>query len=398
MKRISSYHYTKFIFFIRYLADALFYVYPALYLASIGVSEGLTGTILSLTTITGLVLNPIWSVVVKNNKVSRILLFVLSIIEGILIITYGNITSVPTIMALTCLLAVVACPYYNLLDGYAAQLCDKYCKEYSRIRVMGSTAYFVALILSGVLLDFLGFKTLFLISGSIFILTGLLTVFLERFEINLDSNEEEKKRDYKAIIKNKWFILFSIAFTFTGYLTMTSDSFISLVFTKVKGLTGGQYSLIHSGAILAEIITIYALGRLKRNVNLNKLFIIAGLILFLRPFILSFTELPTVILMIGTWIRGIGWGMMLFVALKIIMSLVGLENTTTACIILAIFQSLFQFIMSNVIGYTIEFVGYRWAFLGISAIILVTILTYTLILVKNKRFNLQVSNEITIKE
>ena len=129
MKRISSYHYTKFIFFIRYLADALFYCYPALYLASVGISEGLIGTILSLTTITGLILNPIWSIVVKNNKVHRILLFVLSIIEGALIITYGNVTSVEGLMALTCLMAVVASPYYNLLDGYAAGLCNKYVRR-----------------------------------------------------------------------------------------------------------------------------------------------------------------------------------------------------------------------------------------------------------------------------
>ena len=394
MKRISSYHYTKFIFFIRYLADALFYVYPALYLANIGISEGMTGTILSLTTITGLILNPIWSIVVKNNKVSRILLLVLSILEGIFIILYGNISSVYGIMALTCLMAVVACPYYNLLDGYAAQLCDKYAKEYSRIRVMGSTAYFVALILSGVLLDFLGFKALFYISGSIFIITGILTSFLERFEVKLENKEEEKKRDYKEIIKNKWFLLFSITLCLTGYLTMVSDSFISLVFTKIKGLTSGQYSLIHAGAILAEIITIYALGRLKRNVNLNKLFFIAGLILFLRPFIISFTELPTIVLMFGTWVRGIGWGMMLFVSLKIIMSLVGLENTTTACIIVGVFQSLFQFIMSNVIGYSIEFVGYKIPFLIISLIILVSICIYSLILVKNNCFNLTVTNEL----
>ena len=390
----KSYYYTKFIFFIRYLADALFYCYPALYLASVGISEGLIGTILSLTTITGLILNPIWSIVVKNNKIHRILLLVLSIIEGALIITYGNVTSVEGLMALTCLMAVVASPYYNLLDGYAAGLCNKYVKEYSRIRVMGSTAYLVALVASGFLLDYLGFKTLFLISGIIFIITGVLTIFLEKYEIDLEveTKKEEKKRNYKAIIKNKWFIGFCIAYTCTAYLTMTSDSFISLVFTKIKGVTSGQYSWIHGGAILIEVITIYALGKLRRNVNLNKIFLIAGILLFIRPFIISFTEFPTIVLMFGTWIRGIGWGMMLFVALKIIMNLVGLENTTTACLIVAIFQSLFQFIMSNVIGYTIEFIGYRWAFLIISSIILFTTLIYGFILIKNKRFYLSVND------
>ena len=170
---------------------------------------------------------------------------------------------------------------------------------------------------------------------------------------------------------------------------MTSDSFVALVFTKIKGVTSGQYSWIHAGAILLEVLTIYALGKLKKNVNLNKIFFIAGLILFLRPFIISFTELPTIVLMIGTWIRGIGWGMVLFTGLKIIMNLVGLENTTTACIIVAIFQSLFQFIMNNVIGYTIEYIGYKYAFLIISGIILFTTLGYNLILIINKRFNIK---------
>lgn len=386
-----SYYYTKFIYFIRYLADALFYSYPALYLASVGISEGLTGTILSLTTITGLLINPIWSLVVKNNKISRVLLLILSIVEGTLIIIYGNITNMEAIMALTCLMAVSACPYYNLLDGYAGGLCKKYGKDYSRIRVMGSTAYLIALIFSGFLLDYLGFKILFCISGSIFIITGLLTLLLERYDLKIDGTEQVKNRNYKDIIKNKWFILYCISYVVIVYLTMISDSFISLIFTKLKGLTDGQYSFIFAGAILVEIITIYVLGRLKKK-NLNGLFIFGGIILFIRPLIISFTEIPTFILIFATLLRGLGWGTIIFVSLKIIMSLVGSENTTTACIIMGIFQSLFQFIMSNVIGYSIELIGYRWAFLIISGIILFTTITYTLILIKTKRFRLSLND------
>lgn len=382
----KNYHYTKFIFFIRYLADALFYCYPALYLASISINEGMIGTILSITTITSLCMNPIWSIIVKNNKVNRILLVILSIIEGGLIVAYGNIKNVETIMALTCLMAIVASPYYNLLDGYAAGLCAKYNKEYSRIRVMGSTAYLVALLMGGILLDWLGFRILFLISGLLFIVTGILTTFLERYEINLEQ-KEQPKRDYKAIIKNKWFILYCMVYVCTGSLTMTSDSFISLVFTKIRGISNGTYSFIHAGAILTEVITIYALGKFKKNYNLNKLFMMACVILFLRPFLISFTNLPIPVLIFATCIRGIGWGMVLFVNLKIIIKLVGLENTTTAVIILSIFQALFQFAMNNAIGYAIEYIGYRIPLLCISSIVLVSGSIYSLILIKNKRFN-----------
>jgi hypothetical protein len=90
--------------------------------------------------------------------------------------------------------------------------------------------------------------------------------------------------------------------------------------------------------------------------------------------------------------------MMLFVGLKIIMRLVGLENTTTACIIVGVFQSLFQFVMSNVIGYSIEYVGYRWPFLIISFVILLSTLFYVLILLKNNRFNINFSNEFPHNE
>ena len=136
-------------------------------------------------------------------------------------------------------MAIVASPYYNLLDGYAAGLCAKYNKEYSRIRVMGSTAYLVALLMGGILLDWLGFRILFLIWGLLFIVTGILTTFLERYEINLEQ-KEQPKRDYKAIIKNKWFILYCMVYVCTGSLTMTSDSFISLVFTKIRGISNGR--------------------------------------------------------------------------------------------------------------------------------------------------------------
>ena len=139
-KLTKNYYYLKFIFFLRFFADSMFYSYTALYLASIGLKEGMIGTITSITTITCLIVNPIWSIVAKNNKVSRFLLFILTIIEGVLIIIYGNMDLPSLLMVLTCLLAVSSGPYYNLLDGYASSRCEKTGKKYSNIRVMGSIA------------------------------------------------------------------------------------------------------------------------------------------------------------------------------------------------------------------------------------------------------------------
>ena len=64
----KRYQQLKVIFFIVYLADSLYYSYTSLFLSKIGFEEGLIGSIASITTITYLVVNPIWNLFAKDSR------------------------------------------------------------------------------------------------------------------------------------------------------------------------------------------------------------------------------------------------------------------------------------------------------------------------------------------
>lgn len=380
----KDYYYLKFIFFIRYFGDAMFYSFTALYLANVGFKEGMIGTITSITTITTLIVNPIWSFFAKNNKISRVLLFVLSIIEGILIIIYGNLDLLGAIMLLTCLLSICASPYYNLLDGYAMSFSEQTGKEYSKFRVMGSIAYVIGLPLGGVLIDCLGYTAVFMISGALYILTGLLTIFLKRIIVQKDG--VEVKRDYRRILTNKSFIIYIIFYLLIVTISLIGDNYISLLFTKEKGLTASQYSFVYSAIVICEVVTIFVLAKYFKRVSSIKLIFFAGIMLFMRSFIISFLELPIYVLIPVACLRGIGWGTILFVHFKYMTKLVGVENVTTAAILLSSVAALFQFGMTNVVGYVIESMGYSFTYRIIGLIVILSTGMYFIIVrfMKNK--------------
>ena len=174
-----KYLYLKVIFFVIYFADALYYSYTSLFLSSIGFKEGIICTIASITTITYLFANPIWNIFAKNNKRIKYMMMIIALISGVLIIVYGNVKGIELIMVLTALLASVIAPFYTLLDSHAVKFCKVYGKEYSNIRVMVSTAYIFGNAVGGMFVDLLGYSNVFIISGSIFIISGIMIYFLK---------------------------------------------------------------------------------------------------------------------------------------------------------------------------------------------------------------------------
>ena len=72
--------------------------------------------------------------------------------------------------------------------------------------------------------------------------------------------------------------------------------------------------------------------------------------------------LPTGVLIVAACFRGIAWGTILFIHMKYLIKLVGIENVTSAALVLVTFASLFQFGGSNLFGYLFENVGYGFSF------------------------------------
>ena len=382
--------YIKIIYFLRYFADAMFYSFIAVFLASIGFKEGLIGNIQSITTITCLIVNPIWSMVAKNNKITKLLMIILSIIEGTVLIIYSNMTTVEAIMLFTALMAIAASPYYTMMDGHAASYCETNNKLYSNVRVAGSIAYMIGAALGGILIDFIGFTATFTISGILFILVGIMAKFLG--DIDKKENDDSNKVSFKSIFTNKLFLIYAISYLFIVTLSIISDNYISLLFTKELGFTVSQYSFIYSLMIIVEVVIMIVSGYIFKNTEPHKLILIAGISYFLRSFIVSFVDLPIPLLIAGASLRGVGWGLTLFIHFRYIIRLVGIKNATRAAFVITVLASIFNFTVSNFIGYVFENIGYGNTYKILSGIVLVaTIIFYILTKSTSKKMEIHKS-------
>jgi predicted MFS family arabinose efflux permease len=309
--------------------------------------------------------------VAKNNKISRILMIILSIVEGTVLILYSNLTTVEIIMVFTALMAIAASPYYTLLDGHAAAYCETHNKLYSNVRVVGSLAYMFGTALGGILIDLIGFTNTFTISGVLFILVGIMAKFLKSVEKKNQINETANV-SFKTIFNNKLFIIYAISYLFIVTLSVIGDNYISLLFTKELGFSVSEYSFVFSAIVITEVIVIIASGYLFKNKDPHKLILIAGIAYFLRSFIVSFTTLPIWVLILAACLRGVGWGLILFVHFKYLIQLVGIKNATRAAFVVTVFASIFNFIVSNFIGYVFEGIGYNYTYKIMALIILMS--------------------------
>ncbi|MCK7489066.1 MAG: MFS transporter [Anaerotruncus sp.] len=174
----------KFFYFIRYFADAFFYPFSSLYfLQKLGSnSNAELGLLLAITPILTIVVNPIWTYFVKDMKVSRIILQVMTIVEGLLIFAITQVSTLEAYAIIIGLIAVLCSPYVSIQDGFTATFANQNKVEYSGIRIWASISYVVATLIGGYLGVYVGYDVLFLCAGILFALTALIAIWIKPLE------------------------------------------------------------------------------------------------------------------------------------------------------------------------------------------------------------------------
>ena len=110
----------KLLTFIRYLGDSFFYPFFALFLKYNGLIESEIGFILSISPLLGIIMNPIYSSLCKNHKITKKVLMIITVIEAICIFVITNSTNLTGIAILTILIAIFGSCHYGLFDSLMA--------------------------------------------------------------------------------------------------------------------------------------------------------------------------------------------------------------------------------------------------------------------------------------
>ncbi|HOP57279.1 MAG TPA: MFS transporter [Bacillota bacterium] len=354
----------KLFYFIRYFGDAFFYPFMSIYFVSKGISDSDLGLIFAITPITTILVNPFWNYIVKDIKTSRLILKIMTVIEGAMIITMTQISGFEMYALIVSIIAFFCSPFINIQDGFTATFCNNEKIEYSSIRIYASIAYVVASAIAGSAILWFGYESVFIISGTFFILTSLIVFWLKPFKKDAEVSEDTK-RDIKSLLKNKNFYKYLIYYTITIGAVRIGDSFFGVYITDL-GLESQWYGLLYAAFVFVEVITLRIMITKGQSMGERKLLVLANF-LFVARFIFYGFDLPLSVIIPVTLLRGASWGILIYANIHYIIKIVKVENVTTAILIITLFFSIFTAIGNYGFGLLADANGYSMPYQIVAA-------------------------------
>lgn len=281
-------------------------------------------------------------------------------IEIVGVVFIGFFKSFFPVLLFSLLINFCSSATYSLLEGLASKTASEAEKKYTGIRIFGSIAFFLSSLSGGFLIKGLDYRISFMISGGIKLLS-LITLFFIR---NTDKGrkEEDRKIQKSSLWNNKSFVFYLIFYVLIVGMSTVSDTFFAL-YAKRRGMGNEHYGIVYASMILAEIVIMFVLSKIKRVRNTIVL-LLASSFLILRTALLIIDP-PYVFLNFIPLLRGIGWGMLIFVHVNTLRGIIGERSVTKGILILTLFLQSFagifnQFgplIISNLLK------EYHWYFL-----------------------------------
>jgi len=375
----------KLFFFIRYFGDALFYPFMSIYFIAKGISEQQLGIILAITPIATVIVNPIWNYIVKDTRISQIVMRVMTLIEGVLIIAITQVSGFELYALLVCLIAMLCSPFISIQDGFSATFANENQIEFSSLRIYASIAYVIATAIAGFLILFLGYEFLFIISGVFFLITVFISWWIKPLDKAKDQSERPK-RNFQALMRNKEFFKYLLFYTLIAGTIRIGDSFFGVYVTNDMGLNTNWWGIIYAAFVLLEVIVLRFLTLKGYQFSEKKLFLIANVLILFR-YITYSLNLPLPIIIITTMLRGVSWGIYLYAHMKYIIKIVKMENITMAILIVTLLSSIYAGVGSVGAGWVINVFGYQVFYLVLTGLITIGLIAFLVFTPKVDQIN-----------
>jgi len=353
VKEVRKYQLT---YFVRFIGDALFYPFFALYLKSMSVPNNQIGLILMILPLVALFVNPIWSSLSRNINDNRHIMRILTVLEAITVIVLIQLKQTEFIALAVVILAIVGQPVYVLLDSYTSVFSKKKSYPYGNIRLFGSFSYGITTIIGGVMIAKLGYEETFILAAVFFALFAVALTWVLPLDIEHD-RDLNLKSDPKVLIHNTKFIQFAIFYIITLGILFGGDNFLSIYFESL-GVSPDQYGLIMFIFIIFEMIVLAYLSANGYKYKTNTLLLVIVITNGLR-FLIYGIDLPLFVYIGISLIRSITMGTMLYVTIRYIEEIVLPKNITLGILIFSSFRSLFTALVTLSGGYITELAGYR---------------------------------------
>lgn len=353
MKEYRKYQIT---YFFRFVGDAFFYPFFALYLKYLNVPNKDLGIILMILPLTALFVNPLWSMLSRNVNDNRLFLRILPVIEAISVIILVSLNQLSWIPLVVIMIAIVGQPIYVLLDSFTSIYTKKTNTSYGNIRLWGSLAYGLATLSSGLLISKIGYEDTFMIAAFFLAIVAILMSWILPIDLTGDENLNTKS-DIKVLGHNKNYIKFALFYVITLGIMFGGDNYLSLYF-QTFGLDADGFGFVTFVFVIGEILVLALLSKFGDKLSTRSILVAIALANGLRFLYYGF-DLPLWSYISFSFIRSISMGSMLYITVRHITEITEPKNVTLGILIFSSVRSLFTALITMAGGFLTEYYGYR---------------------------------------
>ena len=353
MKEYRKYQIT---YFFRFVGDAFFYPFFALYLKYLNVPNKDLGIILMILPLAALFVNPLWSMLSRNVNDNRLFLRILPVIEAISVIILVSLNQLSWIPLVVIMIAIVGQPIYVLLDSFTSIYTKKTNTSYGNIRLWGSLAYGLATLSSGLLISKIGYEDTFMIAAFFLAIVAILMSWILPIDLTGDENLNTKS-DIKVLGHNKNYIKFALFYVITLGIMFGGDNYLSLYF-QTFGLDADGFGFVTFVFVIGEILVLALLSKFGDKLSTRSILVAIALANGLRFLYYGF-DLPLWSYIAFSFIRSISMGSMLYITVRYITEITEPKNVTLGILIFSSVRSLFTALITMAGGFLTEYYGYR---------------------------------------
>lgn len=353
MKEYRKYQIT---YFFRFVGDAFFYPFFALYLKYLNVPNKDLGIILMILPLTALFVNPLWSMLSRNVNDNRLFLRILPVIEAISVIILVSLNQLSWIPLVVIMIAIVGQPIYVLLDSFTSIYTKKTNTSYGNIRLWGSLSYGLATLSSGLLISKIGYEDTFMIAAFFLAIVAILMSWILPIDLTGDENLNTKS-DIKVLGHNKNYIKFALFYVITLGIMFGGDNYLSLYF-QTFGLDADGFGFVTFVFVIGEILVLALLSKFGDKLSTRSILVAIALANGLRFLYYGF-DLPLWSYISFSFIRSISMGSMLYITVRYITEITEPKNVTLGILIFSSVRSLFTALITMAGGFLTEYYGYR---------------------------------------
>lgn len=364
------------------MGDAFFYVFLYVFLGSMNFTNSQIGLVSALTPLAGLLGSILFSRISKNINTNRTLMIIFNALETVVALLFAFLPGQHFLFYLIIITftSLFNGPFYALLDGYSATYILEKGKQYSSMRIMGTLSYVIGSLVGAILMgnEHVEYTFLFYASALFFFISYLLTLALpKRSDLKIEEKvvEKSEKVDLKKFPELLVYALFSF---FMVSLAMVSDNFFGIYLTGERGLSESIFGYMTSITLFFELIVFVFIIK-RKNMFKNQTFslLLIGLLMIIRPLSIAL-NLPTVVIIILGFFRGIAWGYYVVYNVLFIGRNTPVKYLTPLLFLMQIAVTSGRIIASLVIGEALQHFPYQNVFIALSVIMLLALISLSI--------------------